>query len=137
MQIQEAVYESLTQQFELAKVQEAKETPSVKVLDPAAVPERKSYPPRLLILLLSTSFALMAAVLFLWGRERWTEIRPEEPGKVLAEEVFQTLNAKMPWSPPNGSRFQSWTNRVWIRFVSRNGEHDDPRNEDKSPRSLS
>src|SRR6266481_6579573 len=31
MQIQEAVYETLTQQFELAKVQEAKETPSVKV----------------------------------------------------------------------------------------------------------
>src|SRR6266478_4709071 len=33
--IQETVYELLTEQYELAKVQEAKETPSVKVLDPA------------------------------------------------------------------------------------------------------
>src|SRR5271165_1795441 len=33
--IQEAVFEALTQQYEMAKVQEAKETPSVKVLDPA------------------------------------------------------------------------------------------------------
>ena len=33
--IQETVFELLTEQYELAKVQEAKETPSVKVLDPA------------------------------------------------------------------------------------------------------
>ncbi len=40
--IQETVFELLTEQFELAKVQEAKDTPSVKVLDPGKVPERKS-----------------------------------------------------------------------------------------------
>ena len=39
----------LTQQYEFAKVQEAKETPSVKVLDAANIPEKKSYPPRLVI----------------------------------------------------------------------------------------
>src|SRR4029077_20042578 len=38
--IQETVYELLTEQYELAKVQEAKETPSVKILDPATVPEK-------------------------------------------------------------------------------------------------
>jgi len=43
--IQETVYETLTQQYELAKVEEAKETPSVKVLDSASVPEIKIYPP--------------------------------------------------------------------------------------------
>ena len=43
MQIQEAVYETLTQQFELAKVQEAKETPSVKVLDAASVPRKNLF----------------------------------------------------------------------------------------------
>ena len=45
--IQETVFELLTQQCELAKVQEAKETPSVKVLDVAKVPEKKAFPPRL------------------------------------------------------------------------------------------
>ena len=38
--IQETVYELLTQQYELAKVQEAKEIPSVKVLDPASCQRR-------------------------------------------------------------------------------------------------
>ena len=46
--IQETVYELLTQQYELAKVQEAKEVPSVKVLDAAVVPTKKSFPPRML-----------------------------------------------------------------------------------------
>ncbi len=44
--IQETVYELLTQQYELAKVEEAKEVPSVKVLDAAVVPTKKSFPPR-------------------------------------------------------------------------------------------
>ena len=122
VQIQEAVYESLTQQFELAKVQEAKETPSVKVLDPATVPEHKSYPPRLMIMFICTLLALIAASMVLIGKKRWTEVDPQEPGKLFAQEVFQTLNAKMPWAPPNGSSIQAWTSRVWTRFVSRNGK---------------
>jgi capsule polysaccharide export protein KpsE/RkpR len=44
--IQEAVFQTLTQEYELAKVQEAKETPSVKILDPPDVPEKRSFPDR-------------------------------------------------------------------------------------------
>ena len=44
--IQETVYELLTQQYELAKVEEAKEIPTVKVLDAAIVPTKKTFPPR-------------------------------------------------------------------------------------------
>src|SRR5260370_24651050 len=39
--IQAAVYELLTQQYELANVQEAKEIPSVQVLDSAVLPTKK------------------------------------------------------------------------------------------------
>ncbi len=42
--IQEAIFQTLTQEYELAKVQEAKETPSVKVLDPPDVPGRRVLP---------------------------------------------------------------------------------------------
>ncbi len=125
MQIQEAVYESLTQQLELAKVQEAKETPSVKVLDPATTPERKSYPPRLMIMLSCAVLALLASAMVLLGKEQWAEVDPQEPGKLFALEVFHTLNARMPWAPPNGSRIQTWTNRLWRRFVSRNSQKDE------------
>jgi uncharacterized protein involved in exopolysaccharide biosynthesis len=117
--IQEVVYETLTQQYELAKVQEAKETPSVKVLDASAVPERKSFPPRLLIMFLSTFFAVAGGVVCVLGRKRWEEANADDPGKALASDVFRTMNANMPWALPNGSRFQAVTHRVWVKLVRR------------------
>ena len=115
--IQEVVYETLTQQYELAKVQEAKETPSVKVLDAASVPERKSFPPRLVIIFLCAFLACAGSGVWVLGRARWDEADPGDPRKVLATEVFQTVNATMPWAPLNGSRIQAMTHRVWIRLV--------------------
>jgi len=116
--VQEAVFEALTQQYELAKVQEAKETPSVKVLDDAVIPEKKSFPPRLLVIGLCTFFALVLAGVVILTRARWTEIGADDPGKVLAKEVFHSVNTYMPWAPPNGSRFQGITHRVWVRLGS-------------------
>jgi uncharacterized protein involved in exopolysaccharide biosynthesis len=115
--IEEVVFETLTQQYELAKVQEAKETPSVKILDDATVPERKSYPPRLRILLLCILFGLAASVVWVFGQKRWHEVAPDDPRKVFATEVFQTVNAQMPWAPPNGSRLQAMTHRIWLRLA--------------------
>ncbi len=117
--IQEVVYETLTQQYELAKVQEVKETPSVKVLDAATTPEKKSFPPRLLIVFLCTFLALAGSAVWVMGRARWEEADPNDPGKLLATEVFQTVNASMPWVPPNGSRFQAMTHKVWMRVFRR------------------
>ena len=117
--IQEAVYETLTQEYELAKVQEAKETPSVKVLDVARVPERKSFPPRLLIMSLCAFLALAGATLIAFGKSRWQETDAQDPGKVFAQEVFQTVNARMPWAEPNGSRLQAMTHWFWVRLARR------------------
>ena len=95
--IQETVYELLTQQYELAKVQEAKETPSVKVLDPAIVPEDKSSPPRLMIMFLGTSLVFAMCVIWVWGVERWKEVDPQDPRKIFLQEAADTLKARMPW----------------------------------------
>jgi capsule polysaccharide export protein KpsE/RkpR len=119
--VQEAVFEALTQQYELAKVQEVKETPSVKVLDDAHVPEKKSFPPRLMIMFLCTFLALTGATVLVLGRARWAEVEPTAPGKIFAQEVFQTVNAKMPWATPNGSRVQAATHHVWTRLVRPRG----------------
>jgi uncharacterized protein involved in exopolysaccharide biosynthesis len=100
--VQEAVFEALTQQYELAKVQEAKETPSVKVLDEARPPQRKSFPPRLLIMFLCTLLSLAAATVLVLGRARWEEIEPSAPGKILVHEVLETVNARLPWAHSNG-----------------------------------
>jgi capsule polysaccharide export protein KpsE/RkpR len=124
MQINEAVFETLTQQYELARVQEAKETPTVRVLDSAKVPEKKSFPPRLLIVLLCGGLVFCGAIFLVVGRARWEKIEATDPGKVLASEVFHSVHSMMPWATPNGSRFQAMTNRVWTKLVKRGNNTD-------------
>jgi capsule polysaccharide export protein KpsE/RkpR len=100
--IQETVFELLTQQYELAKVQEAKETPSVKVLDPGTVPEKKSFPPRLLIMFLGTMLTLSMSVVWALGSNQWQQVDPDDPRKVLAQEVVEKVRARLPWTARNG-----------------------------------
>ena len=123
MAIQEAVYEALTQQYELAKVQEAKEIPSVKVLDAPQVPERKSFPPRLLIIAVGGFLGFIGACVFVFGKEHWSSVDSAEPGKVLVTEVLQTVNAQMPWAPPSGPGFHENTHRLWTKLSGKNGSN--------------
>jgi hypothetical protein len=88
-------------------VQEAKETPSVKVLDPARVPEKKSSPHRLQIILLGTFLGSALSVMWVVGSARWEEFDPKDPRKVLVEEVTGTLKARTPWASRNGSAPES------------------------------
>jgi len=110
LKVDEAVYETLTKQFELAKVQEAKEIPSVKVLDQPEVPERKSFPPRLLLIVAGTACAVLLGAAWVFGTARWRAIDPHDPGKRFAQEVFGTVRAGMPWVSANGSNGNSAAN---------------------------
>jgi uncharacterized protein involved in exopolysaccharide biosynthesis len=105
--IQETVYELLTEQNELAKVEEAKETPSVKVLDPAEVPERKSYPPRLIVMALGTLIAMALAILAILGTQRWRDIGPDDQRKVLVREIVGTVKGQLAWLPEAAATFSA------------------------------
>jgi uncharacterized protein involved in exopolysaccharide biosynthesis len=85
--IQETVYEFLTQQYEMAKIQEAKELPTVRVMDPAVPPERKSGPIRSLVVLLSLVGAMALASGWVLGTNAWKQIPLEDPRRVLAAEI--------------------------------------------------
>jgi uncharacterized protein involved in exopolysaccharide biosynthesis len=100
--IQQTVFELLTQQYEMAKVQEAKEIPSVKVLDVAVVPTKRSFPPRLLIMILGTLLGLAAAVTWIIAKTKWDAADAGNPRKVLATEVFTTVRARLPQFTRNG-----------------------------------
>jgi len=114
--IQEAVFQTLTQEYELAKVQEAKETPSVKVLDPPDVPEKKSFPPRLLIIALGTALSMVGSVVWVFGRQAWDQTEQTDPQKIFAQEVIHTVRARLPWVETNGSGPGSMSVKVWSRF---------------------
>jgi len=100
--VEEVVLETLTQEYELAKVQEAKEIPTVKVLDPPNLPDKKSFPPRTLIFLLGTALAFSLGVTWVFGNALWEGTDPADPRKVLAREVFDTTKAAIPWALRNG-----------------------------------
>lgn len=90
--IQETVYELLTQQYELAKIEEAKEIPVVKVLDPPDVPE-KPVPKRRMILLLGTSLSFTFAVVWVFGTTMWQRMDPQDSRKRLGQEVGRKVVA--------------------------------------------
>jgi uncharacterized protein involved in exopolysaccharide biosynthesis len=91
MKVEETVFESLTQQYEIAKVQEAKEFPSVKVLDPAEIPEKKVFPPRTLLVLIGTLTALAIGIAWLSFTDKWKNIDPQDPGKQLVLNMVQSV----------------------------------------------
>ena len=86
----ETLYELLVKQYELAKLDEARDAVVIQVMDRAVPPERKSRPKRALIVLMTmaTGFTLMLFIILL--RERpWT--RSEKPS---GEESVFTENRK-------------------------------------------
>lgn len=104
MKVEEAVFESLTQEYELAKVEEAKETPSVKVLDPPNMPEKKSYPHRLLITLFGVFVTGTLGIAWVLVGESWHTADTTDPRKALAVEVWRDVRRTLAWKHPNGSK---------------------------------
>lgn len=85
--LSEAVFETLTKQYELAKVQEAKDVPTVKVLDRPSWPERRVFPPRLALALLGGLLGAVGAIVWLL----WRESNPHDARRVLAREAREAF----------------------------------------------
>lgn len=95
VRIQETVYELLSQQYEMARIEEAKDTPVVSVIDAPLVAEKKSFPPRLLVILLLTSVSVGTASVFLILRNRWRQVSPIDPRKMLSEEIVASVRTQL------------------------------------------
>lgn len=85
---QQAIYEMLVKQYEVARVDEARNSVVIQVVDPAVAPDEESGPRRSLIVLLVTVFALILSVMWVLVRgslsharqglaqdDRWAELR--------------------------------------------------------------
>jgi capsule polysaccharide export protein KpsE/RkpR len=108
--IDEAVYEFLTKQYEIAKVEEARDIPTVQVLDAAVVPEKKTSPHRLYIILGGMCFSFLFCSAWLVGAGHWERIDPRAPWKVFAEDVYATCRIHT-WDSRMGLRFRTFGNR--------------------------
>ena len=97
VRVEEALWETLTRQYEMAKVQEAKEIPTVRVLDVANVPQHKSSPVRSVILLLGALASVAAGCLFVIGKRAWDNMLPQDDRKLLLNDVIACLLPSLEW----------------------------------------
>lgn len=87
----EIVLETLTKQYELSKVEEAKNTPSVRVLDEAQPPERKAWPPRALFLVLGTLVSLLLSIAWVFVGMAWEQTDENDPVRQMARFLREEL----------------------------------------------
>jgi uncharacterized protein involved in exopolysaccharide biosynthesis len=123
MKVEEAVFETLTKEDELAKVEEAKDTPSVRVLDPPLVPDKKSFPSRLLISLLGMGLAFACGTVWIFASSAWEAVDANDPRKIVAIEVWSDVRSRLPWNSRNGSSNGGPGHSLRERF-RRKREHD-------------
>ncbi len=90
--VEEALFEMLTQQYEVAKITEAKNTSTIQVLDEGVAADKKSKPSRSIIVLLATFVVGFFAVLFAFIREYGQRMSDED--RVIWQEVKQNMKIR-------------------------------------------
>jgi capsule polysaccharide export protein KpsE/RkpR len=136
--IEEAVYEMLTEQYEMAKVEEAKEIPSVKVLDGALVPTKKTFPPRTMIVLLGTLSGVAFAITWIVAKEGWNAVGTNDLRKKFAMEVFRDVRESLPafsLHRANGGSNGHQPPELWKKAQAPVDAEKDAENEDGGPQT--
>ena len=93
VKVQEAVFELLTQQYEMARIEEAKDVPVISVIDTPGIPEKKSFPPRVMLTLVFTFLGFAATSALILIRDAWLFLNPNDPRKMLVTEILPVLRA--------------------------------------------
>jgi capsule polysaccharide export protein KpsE/RkpR len=87
----DTIYEALSKQLELAKVQEAKEIPTVNVLDPANLPERKAQPKRTLLVLIGMMIWFLCGASWFIVQDFWNGMEPHDERKLFIQGMAAPL----------------------------------------------
>jgi len=91
LKIQEVIFELLSSQHEQVKIQEAKDTPTIQILDRAFPPEKKSRPKRAMMVVLAGIASLFVGVIFVFGLEYLQTTQKRNPDEF--EKIEQALSA--------------------------------------------
>jgi uncharacterized protein involved in exopolysaccharide biosynthesis len=105
--VDELVWQDLTKQYEMAKVQEAKEIPVVRVLDKANIPERKSSPVRRAIVMSGAMLSFLIALISVNVSSHWGTMGAEDERKKLVLDAIHVAEKL-------GERFKRWPRVRWV-----------------------
>lgn len=93
LKTQEALFEQLTKQFELAKISEARDSSSLQVLDEAVAPLRKSKPRRSRIVFFATAAAFFCSVFLAFVKEYLAKLPSAD--RAIVDDMKGTLKGML------------------------------------------
>jgi tyrosine-protein kinase Etk/Wzc len=96
----ETVFELLAKQFEIAKLDEAKQGAVIQVVDPAVVPDKKSSPMRSLILLIVAFLGFVGAIFAAFVMEQWGQMRSSPEHRDRLETLKRAWSRRAPEGRP-------------------------------------
>jgi uncharacterized protein involved in exopolysaccharide biosynthesis len=88
------LYDLLAKQYEIARLDEAKDPGLVQILDPAIEPERKIKPSRVMIILMSAFAGLILAVIWAVVSEKWRSRLSTEEGAAKWRSLRAALTSR-------------------------------------------
>jgi capsule polysaccharide export protein KpsE/RkpR len=94
VRIHETVFDLLSEEYETARIEEVKSTPTVGVIDSPELPERKTGPHKKLIVLILTLFSAVVTALYLLARRSWFAMDQHDPRRVLASRIETSLQGR-------------------------------------------
>lgn len=94
VRVSETVFDLLTEEYETARIEEAKSIPTVSVIDSPNWPEKKSFPPRLILMLAFTSASIFVTAVCLLAGERWRRLDVLDPRKLLAQRIWTSIRTQ-------------------------------------------
>ena len=94
----ETIFDILARQFEVAKLDEAKEGALIQLIDPAVVPDRRSFPKRSLIVLIATAVGFILGVFFALLQAGFEHMKrnPDESRKLRSLRQALSARSKRP-----------------------------------------
>lgn len=113
VKIDETVYEVLRKEYEMVRVEEAKEIPTVKVLVPPEQPEGPSGPHRILIFGGGIALALFLACIWILVKDFWSRADGGDPRKLFAQGVAAELRTSLHWKQMREIQKQALADAFW------------------------
>jgi tyrosine-protein kinase Etk/Wzc len=96
----ETIFELLAKQFEMAKLDEAKQGAIIQVIDPAVAPDRRTSPKRALMVIVATFCAFFASIFFVLIRSFLVNVQKDPQNKSKVEELRAMLLRRKPEVAP-------------------------------------
>jgi len=91
VKVQETVWGLLNQQYYHAKIQEARDTPTIQVLDEAVPPESKTKPKRKILILVGGFLALIFSIFFAFTAEFLERLKSDSSSSGKMNEMIDSV----------------------------------------------